>query len=122
MKKLYVIVRADLPPGLQLAQSCHALRQFAAEHPTLDKEWFEDSNNLVCLQVPNQGALEALALSMQHDGFKGFSRFTEPDLDHALTAIAVHDSGKSYVGHLRLALKPAARRVGEVPLDVPLLL
>lgn len=30
--KLYLVVRADLPPGPQAVQAAHAARQFAAEH------------------------------------------------------------------------------------------
>lgn len=33
MEKLYIIVRADLPAGAQVAQSCHAMRLFVHEHP-----------------------------------------------------------------------------------------
>ena len=59
MEKLYIVVRSDISPGLQAAQACHALRQFAHRHPDLDREWFQGSNNIVILQAPS---LDRLAL------------------------------------------------------------
>ena len=38
MEKLYIIVRRDLAPGAQCAQSCHAMHAFVNEHPALDAD------------------------------------------------------------------------------------
>jgi peptidyl-tRNA hydrolase len=102
--KMYVIARADLDPGMQLAQSCHALRLFTAEHPALDREWYEESNNLVCLAVPDEKALKALCRSAESAGVP-YSRFHEPDLGNSLTAVALAPAGTGLVGSLPLALR-----------------
>ena len=102
MEKLFVIVRADLPAGLQVAQACHALRQFVAEHPETDRAWFEGSNNLVVLQVPSEGAL--LALAERAHGVPA-SVFREPDLGDQATAIAIGPAGSALVAQLPLALR-----------------
>ena len=59
-QKLYIITRSDLSPGLQIAQSCHALREFIEIHPEIDKAWYKDSNYLVILSVNNEFSLELL--------------------------------------------------------------
>jgi peptidyl-tRNA hydrolase len=83
MEKLYVVVRNDLAPGLQVAQVCHAVREFAHRFPELDRQWFEQSNNLVVLQVPTLEDLEKLVV----DGGV-IAPFHEPDLNGELTAAA----------------------------------
>ena len=99
--KLYVVVRADLPPGLQVAQACHALREFVHQYPEVDREWFSRSNNLVVLQVPSLAALEALVLRTEG----AVAPFYEPDLDGAMTAAAFADGRQ--LGSLPLALRAA---------------
>ena len=75
--KLYAITRADLSPGLRVAQVGHALIAWVLAHGA-------PPENLVVLQVPDLAALSALAERL--DG--AVVRFHEPDLDGALTAIA----------------------------------
>jgi Peptidyl-tRNA hydrolase PTH2 len=86
--KLYIIVDADLAPGLQCAQACHALRAFVAEHPDVDRAWFEGPNNIVVLSVPGALYLEHLARYADELGVPR-SVFTEPDLADQTTAIAM---------------------------------
>ena len=47
--KLYVVVRADLSPGVQAAQALHAHRAFVAEYPEVERVWFETSNTISIL-------------------------------------------------------------------------
>lgn len=47
--KLFIITRADLPPGVIAAQSVHAALAFAHEHPEVEGAWFAGSNNIVLL-------------------------------------------------------------------------
>lgn len=100
MEKLYVVVRNDLPPGLQTAQACHALREFAHRFPELDRRWFESSNNLVVLQVPTLGDLEGLVAIGSL-----VAPFYEPDLGGELTAAAFGDG--RLLSSLPLALRAA---------------
>lgn len=85
--KLYVVVRADLPPGPQAVQSMHAARQFTAEHPEVEREWFEKSNHLALLRVPDERSLERLIERAEMRGVR-YSVFREPDLGNCLTAAA----------------------------------
>lgn len=102
--KLYTVVRGDLPPGAQLAQSVHAMRLFVADHPDVDRAWYETSNNLVCLSVPDQAMLEQLAERAASAGVE-VSMFTEPDLDDQPTALAIGPAGARLVSSLPLALR-----------------
>lgn len=104
--KLYVVVRADLPPGAQVAQSCHALRLFVAEHPQIDAQWYEESNNLVCLQVPDEDGLLKL-MERVRDARVPLSVFEEPDYDGEATALAIAPQGARWVSSLPLALRAA---------------
>ena len=72
--KLYVITRADLSPGYQAVQSMHALRQFTAEHPDIDRLWFDNSNYLGLLSVENEKELYYLMEQAQQQNIK-FSIF-----------------------------------------------
>ena len=107
MEKLYVIVRGDLPPGAQVAQSCHAMRLFSAQHPEVDREWYEQSNNLVCLQVADEDALLELFERAQ-SAEVATSTFREPDFGGSATAVAIGPAGKRLVSNLSLALRAAA--------------
>lgn len=106
MQKLYVIVRGDLPAGLQVAQACHALRAFADEHPEEERGWHQDSNNLVVLQVPSRDALLQLEVNLATAGVPT-SRFEEDDLGGEITAVAAGPSARPLLRHLELALAPS---------------
>ena len=103
--KLYVIVREDLTPGLQIAQACHAARQFAADHPEIEAEWFSQSNHIVVLSVPSEGFLWDLERKSIERRI-AISRFEEPDLDSSLTAIAIEPglASEKLCSGLKLAL------------------
>jgi len=84
----------------------HALRQFTAEHPEVDREWFESSNYLGLLSVENEAELAQLIDQAQNLGIK-FSIFREPDIGDQITAIAIGPGPKSkkLCSRLPLALK-----------------
>lgn len=100
--KLYLVTRRDLPPGARAAQLCHALREFVERHQDEDRAWFEASNTLVLLEAEDEGALSRLALAAAASKVPA-AEFREPDLDDALTAIAIGPSGRKLVRELRLA-------------------
>jgi hypothetical protein len=52
-----VLVRSDLSPGLQLAQACHGMAEFARDHPEEHRKWLAESNYIVVLQVANEERL-----------------------------------------------------------------
>lgn len=97
--KLYVVVDEALPSGLKMAQGIHAFRAFVDEHTEIEAHWFENSNNIVCLQAPD---LPELRLRLLAKGLAVVS-FREPDLDDKLTAICVEPRGRRYLSSLPLA-------------------
>jgi len=100
-----VITRSDLNPGYQAVQSMHALRQFTAEHPEVDRLWFEQSNYLVLLSVSNEVELYNLMERAQSQGIQ-VSIFREPDIGDQITAIALAPGprSKKLCSNLKLAL------------------
>lgn len=99
MEKLYLVVREDLPPGLVAAQAVHASRLFVAEHTALEAAWYEASNTVALLGVPDESSLAALALCARTRGIAA-SLYNEPDLDGSLTAIALAPPAKKLVARL----------------------
>ena len=73
--RLYVVTRKDLPMGLRTAQVAHAVGEWVLLHG-------RPPENLVVLAVSSRSELERLTLAGR------VVRFTEPDLDGELTAIA----------------------------------
>lgn len=103
--KLYVIGRADLPPGLRAAQMFHAARTYADEHPREERRWFEKSNTIVLLEAPDAYALAELAYNACARGVT-LSVFEEPDMGIAgFTAITLGSSGYKLISSLPLAFK-----------------
>lgn len=104
--KLFVVTRRDISPGYQGVQSQHALRQFTADHPERDAEWFNNSNYLAWLSVEDEVELMRLITSAQDHGLK-WSAFREPDVGGQITAIAIepHSKTTELCKGLPLALK-----------------
>lgn len=104
--KLFLITRRDISPGYQAVQSCHALRQFTAEHPDVDLEWFNQSNYLALLSVADEVALMKLITKASDAGLR-WSAFREPDVGGKITAIAIepHPTAAQLCKNLPLALK-----------------
>lgn len=104
MEKLYVIVRADLAPGLQIAQACHAVQTFCLAHPTTFHNWAAGPGNLVVLHAPDQMSLGVMAKTAAKQGALT-AAFNEPDLGNELTAIALCGmSAHKLLSQLPLAL------------------
>lgn len=53
MHRLRIVVRGDLPPGLQAAQAVHAAMAWQAEHPARAAAWMRDSNTVAILEAPS---------------------------------------------------------------------
>lgn len=113
MKKLYLITRTDLPPGLRAAQLTHASREFIREHPEEERAWFEASNTLALLEAPDEQALVKLLEEARWKGIPA-APFHEPDRGNELTAVALGPSGKCLCRRLPKAFSPQAfRRAGQ---------
>lgn len=102
--KLYLVTRNDLSPGQRAVQAAHAMRQFAHDHPEIDREWFYSSNYLCLLEVAGERDLVSLEEQANDRGIK-FSRFMEPDLENQVTAIALEPAARNICKGLSLALQ-----------------
>ncbi len=102
--RLYLVTRSDLEPGPQAVQAAHALREFAALHPELDKHWYTTSNTLAFLAAKDETSLEKLIEKATAKGV-ACAPFREPDLDNALTAVAFAPDARRILSHLPLALR-----------------
>lgn len=104
--KLYLVTRRDIAPGYQAVQSCHAMRQFTADHPDRDTEWFKNSNYLALLSVADETELMRLLVAASDKGLRT-SAFREPDVGGQITAIAIEPHAKTaeLCRELPLALK-----------------
>lgn len=103
-EKLFIVTRADLPPGARAAQSVHAALLFAHDHPDEESAWFAGSNNLVLLEAPDERALVELCKRAWDAGIP-YSVFTEPDFGDATTAVAIAPAGYRLVSNLPLTLR-----------------
>jgi hypothetical protein len=74
--KLYTVVRHDLEPGAQAAQSAHALAALALEYPAEFEVW--DNQTIILLQTAGRTTIESLAEAAEDGEFK-YATFTEPD-------------------------------------------
>lgn len=92
--KLYLVTRRDIAPGYQAVQSCHAMRQFTADHPDRDAEWYTNSNYLALLSVADEVELMRLIAAAKDAGLK-WSAFREPDVGGQITAIAIEPHPKT---------------------------
>lgn len=107
MDRLYVLVRSDLAPGLQLAQACHALQAFNDQHPARAKAW---AGNIAVLAVSSQQHLAEVVCPLQREGVP-VAVFCEPDEGGAATAAAIDGTATKRLSSLLLALRgrPALR-------------
>lgn len=109
-ERLHLVVRADLSAAQVAVQAAHAARAFAHQHPEVERAWFEASNHLALLAVPDEATLERLS-QRAFCGDVAFAAFREPDLGGSLTAIAVEPGprGQAICRRLPLALPEADR-------------
>lgn len=91
--KMYVLVRKDLTPIYAWVQAGHAVAQFALEHEDIFKIW--GNHTIVYLGVPNEYVLSLWETKIKDSG-KTYSKFIEPDLHDAITAIACVDTGEIF--------------------------
>lgn len=109
MEKLYVVVRSDMKPGLQLAQACHAVQAMNDQHSEVIQEW---EGNIAIVSAKNKQHLSELMCELQRRKVP-LAVFCEPDEGGDLTAMAVHGKARRALSSLPLALKrPSAVSTG----------
>lgn len=112
MQRFYIVVRSDLDPGDQLAQSNHASMTFACAHASVCRAWQAGDNNLIALAVPDEGALDRLRIAISNVTLRRVA-IHEPDMGYQLTAIAFEGTEESMklVSSLPLALRKTKNAV-----------
>lgn len=102
-KRLHIVVRADLSPGMMLAQAVHAAQDFTRAHPNADT-----GDTVVVLSardVEHLADLVTQARLIEHE----VKPFYEPDMNGELTAAAFGSSAKRLLNKLPLAPKKPSR-------------
>lgn len=102
MQRLFVVVRSDIVPGLQLAQACHAVAAFGSSFPGPFAAWHRGDSNIVCLQARDEQHLRELFAALPPEALA--ASFYEPDLAEQMTAFACDRRPKSW-SSLPLALR-----------------
>jgi len=87
-RKMYVVVRGDLPPGLRAAQAAHAVAEMCLRS-TAATGWHQDpdGNYLIILEVPDEKALLNFWADVKSWDIRR-ELFREPDLAREATAFA----------------------------------
>lgn len=85
---------------------------FILAHPRLAADWHGSSGSLVLLAARDELDLSRIRADVAAAGLRVVP-FHEPDLDGALTAIAVEPAGRRFMARLRLALAPGTSSVRE---------
>lgn len=102
---LTTIVREDLSPGYKVAQSVHAMADFAVKFEHEFKQWQMGSNYLCCLET-NELKMRRLIEKFQMLDIK-YEVFYEPDIGDQMTSIAVEaisrEQHKKLFKNLKLA-------------------
>lgn len=88
---MYIVVRKDMSPEMQMVQACHAASEaaFQTDAPELP-------THIVLLQCENKRELSEVALRLTHIGIE-FKTFFEPDNDLEYTALATLPTTKRNV-------------------------
>jgi hypothetical protein len=109
---LYLVTRADLPAATQACQAAHAAVEFCLTYPRLTEQWHASSGALVLLAARDELDLSRIRVDVASSGLRAVP-FHEPDLDGALTALAVEPAGRQFLARLPLVLATATFSVGE---------
>ena len=110
--KFYLITRRDLTAGEQLAQTNHALSQFAYDNPLHFREWVEKSNYIVILSTENESQLQEIKEKLINREII-FSQFIEPDYDNQLTSIAISPIHSEEIKRMFSSLPLAGKEFGK---------
>lgn len=105
---MYLLVRADLDPGLQIAQVAHAAFNLAFHHPLNLHVWkVEGAQSLVVLQVENERTLRYFYNKLMEIPDAHPIIVREPDLHNEATALACTpgEAQARLFSNLRLAMK-----------------
>lgn len=80
MQRLVTVIRQDLEPGYQIAQSIHSAVEYALNYTGQMAEWNFDSNYVLVLGTDNESTLEQFVLKLDLIT-PDYRVFYEPDID-----------------------------------------
>lgn len=101
MKRLYVLVRRDLPRSVQAVQAAHAVAQYVYDfRNTVELEWGKYGPTIAMLAVDNRAALDNWQKRLASRG--QVAVFREPDLADQPTALAFYGEKQVGLSSLRL--------------------
>ena len=92
-----------MPSATQACQAAHAAIEFGLSYPRLTADWHASSGVLVLLAAPDELELSRIRVDVAAAGLRA-APFHEPDLDGALTAIAVEPAGWRFLARRHLLL------------------
>jgi hypothetical protein len=101
-----------LPAATQACQAAHAAFEFGLSYPRLTADWHASSGVLVLLAAPSELELSRIHVDVAAAGLRAVP-FHEPDLDGALTAIAVEPAGWRFLARLPAMLARFTSSSGE---------
>lgn len=93
MKKLYVLIRKDLPFPYRAVQAGHAVAEWLLQHGQMNKEW--KNGTLIYLDVENEQDLMLWTERINRRGMQSVG-FREPDIGDQMTAIACLTDSKVF--------------------------
>lgn len=104
--KLYIAVRADIPPGLQMAQAVHAAFEFSHGFPEITGYWLAQSNYLVIVAAHDEDHLAGLVVESVRKDIRTVA-VREPDHNDELMAVAFEpgDAARRMLSSLPCALR-----------------
>lgn len=95
MKRMYIIIRRDMPKTYQAVQAGHALAEFMLKHPDQAKEW--GNHTLIYLGTENEETLKQEMNRIKELGYN-CECFIEPDIGDQMTAIATYADCEHFHG------------------------
>lgn len=101
-----------MPPATQACQAAHAAVEFSLTFPLLTADWHASSGVLVLLAARDELDLGRIRVDVADAGLRNVP-FHEPDLDGALTAIAVEPAGRRFLARLPLVFATVTFSLGE---------
>jgi peptidyl-tRNA hydrolase len=104
--KTYIVTRADLSHGQQIAQAVHAMSLLPQHDPQAYTQWRATSDSIVVLAAPSEQALIEITQQARATGIS-HATWREPDLGDETTAIilAPGPNTPGLLAHLPLAGK-----------------
>ena len=93
MKKMYVLVRKDLPKSYQAVQGGHALAEYLIHFPQVSNIW--KNGTLIYLGVKDEQMIIKWMHKLERNNVI-YKPFKEPDLGNQFTALACISDGRVF--------------------------